>query len=290
MGGNLPSGPVWDQFSTGGMSMKKRILSTFLALAMCLSLLPTSAFATAGNNADIPNAEALKKFFSGSTTGNGVYLGADIQLTEALTVSAEVELDLNGHKITGGDITVDDDASLTLTDSVGDGSVGNISVDGKLIVRNAVINHLYAGYDDRYPSNTVEISGGTIQAMDVYANAKVTLSDVELGSIARWGEETTNGWDDEAGTPIYITDYSNVPTYAEMLADGYAYQYTTGNKDFIKLSEISGQDYNGVPQPQGREVHGSQRQRHLRLLRHGAENLRGADRRRHQVRHVQGGP
>lgn len=215
--------------------MKKRILSTLLALAMCLSLLPTSALATEKDGREISNSSELASLFREGGKG---YLKDSkiIELDGGLTVSTKVELDLNGQKITDDGITVANGASLTLTgngtvDSLGTSSGGSVTLTdrvrvcgvsawgGELVAQNASIETLQAGNGMTHPYSTVEIKGGTIEELEVHYNAKVTLSDVALDCIVRWG----------------ATIYSNVPSFEEMLADGYAYQHNTDDDKSLNI-------------------------------------------------------
>ena len=118
--------------------MKKKFLSILLALTMCLSLLPTMAWATEPDNAwkalgQALNAETLTEDEDVSgvfdvTVTNGVptiKLLTDIKADSGnttLTVSGIKTLDLNGYVLDGNSkvgsvITVNSGAELTLTDS-----------------------------------------------------------------------------------------------------------------------------------------------------------------------------
>lgn len=80
--------------------MKKRLASTLLALALCLSLLPIAALAEEGETptteSGVTTEAALK---SAVEQGGTVTLGSDITLADALTISGgkTVTLDLNGY-------------------------------------------------------------------------------------------------------------------------------------------------------------------------------------------------
>ena len=134
--------------------MKKRIVSTLLALCMLLCLMPTAAFAEdstetppADNAATQSEAEvsdlqpeaALTELIGGNVTEkevnneseltlaientnvNTVKLAENISISSSLTVDRIVTLDLNGKvlKMTGSSsvITINDGGNLTLTDS-----------------------------------------------------------------------------------------------------------------------------------------------------------------------------
>ena len=99
--------------------MKKRILSCLMALALCLTLLPTAALAE-GAPAEVSTADALIAVLADSTK-NHIKLTEDIEINDTLTVSREVTLDLNGKVLkrtgTGRVIEVQNSGNLTLTDS-----------------------------------------------------------------------------------------------------------------------------------------------------------------------------
>ena len=100
--------------------MKKRILSCLMALALCLTLLPTAALAEGETIKEVNSVEELKNAIE---TGSNsiVKLTADIEISTTLTVSREVTLDLNGNVLkrtgTGRVIEVQNNGNLTLTDS-----------------------------------------------------------------------------------------------------------------------------------------------------------------------------
>ena len=98
--------------------MKKRVLSCLMALALCLSLLPTAALAE-GTPAEVSTANDLTTALKG--TAAIIKLIADIEIDTTLTVSRAVTLDLNGNVLkrtgTGRVIEVQNNGNLTLTDS-----------------------------------------------------------------------------------------------------------------------------------------------------------------------------
>ena len=90
-----------------------------MALALCLTLLPTAALAE-GAPAEVSTADALIAVLADSTK-NHIKLTEDIEINDTLTVSREVTLDLNGKVLkrtgTGRVIEVQNSGNLTLTDS-----------------------------------------------------------------------------------------------------------------------------------------------------------------------------
>ena len=99
--------------------IRKRLLSACLALALCLSLLPVTVLAAGEHDSHSNN---WMEFTAGTTTlsGGSYYLSGDVEYsgTESITVSGEVILCLNDHKLDlkGQHISVGSGASLTLCD------------------------------------------------------------------------------------------------------------------------------------------------------------------------------
>ena len=98
--------------------MKKRILSCLMALALCLSLLPTAALAE-GASAEVSTANELTNALNGDAAI--IKLTANIEISTMLKVNRTVTLDLNDHVLkmtgTGRVIEVESGGNLTLTDS-----------------------------------------------------------------------------------------------------------------------------------------------------------------------------
>ena len=99
--------------------MRKKIVSLCMALALCLSLLPVTALAAGEHDS---HSNDWTEFAAGTTTlsGGSYYLSGDVEYsgTESITVSGEVILCLNDHKLDlkGQHISVGSGASLTLCD------------------------------------------------------------------------------------------------------------------------------------------------------------------------------
>lgn len=111
--------------------MKKRLASTLLALALCLSLLPTAALAeeeTPTTESGVTTEAALKSAVEQDGT---VTLGDDVALSDTLTITSgkTVTIDLNGKTLTGNGTTsaikVKQGGSLTITDSTSGGMIGD---------------------------------------------------------------------------------------------------------------------------------------------------------------------
>lgn len=169
--------------------MKKRIVSTLLALCMLLCLMPTAAFA--GDNTETPPADnaaaqseaevsdlqpeaALTGLIGGNVTErnvsseseltlaiedtnvNTVKLAANIDISSSLTVNRTVTLDLNGYVLqmtgSGSVIKVEGSGNLTLMDS-NDEKVHKFD---KSVMPWALV------LDDATGENIVAVPGGVI--------------------------------------------------------------------------------------------------------------------------------
>ena len=150
--------------------MKKRLLSAFMALALCLTLLPTPARAeeTAGNVAEVTAGSKTTQYtdIEAAFTAAQLAASATVKLLENVTISKEysygirlksgdITLDLNGCTIqtTGGEsgfvpldavFYIEDGSSLTVQDSSTGGKIVQpnggqaIHVGGTLTVESGV--------------------------------------------------------------------------------------------------------------------------------------------------------
>ena len=117
--------------------MKKRLLSAFMALALCLTLLPAPAWAA---EADAPEGEAaqigetvystLPEAVNAAQDSDTIKLLADYKTAEGagdkeesgLTITKSVTLDLNGHGMDDFRVVQVNDAGETLPS-------GNLTVE-----------------------------------------------------------------------------------------------------------------------------------------------------------------
>ena len=109
--------------------MKKRVLSLLMALTLCLTTLPTAAFADVTENGEGSGGthyvaesggtqyETVQKILDEIEEGEITLLG---NVTEDLTVYAATTIHMNGHSITGN---IDATGSLTLNGGTVDGTV-----------------------------------------------------------------------------------------------------------------------------------------------------------------------
>ena len=155
--------------------MKKRILSCLMALALCLTLLPTAALAEGETIKEVNSAPELKTAIE---TGSNsiVKLTGDIEIDTTLKVSREVTLDLNGKVLkmtgTGSVIEVQNSGNLTLTDS-NSNETHKFSIDestrlwildetsGANTVNGGVITGGNANANNNDGGGVIIVSGGT---------------------------------------------------------------------------------------------------------------------------------
>ena len=156
----------------------KRLLSACLALALCLSLLPVTALAAGEHDS---HSNDWTEFAAGTTTlsGGSYYLSGDVEYsgTESITVSGEVILCLNDHKLDlkGQHISVGSGASLTLCDC----STGGVLTGGSGSNGGGV----YVGGGGTFTMTGGSIAGNTANAGGgVYVDEGGTFT-MEDGSI-----------------------------------------------------------------------------------------------------------
>ena len=187
--------------------MKKRILSCLMALALCLTLLPTAALAEGETIKEVNSAPELKTAIE---TGSNsiVKLTGDIEIDTTLKVSREVTLDLNGKVLkmtgTGSVIEVQNSGNLTLTDSnsnethkfsidestrlwILDETSGANTVNGGVITGGNANANNNDGGGVRIVSGTFTMTGGNIVGCTAYAGGGVDVGGTFTmtgGSIA----------------------------------------------------------------------------------------------------------
>ena len=192
--------------------MKKRVLSAFMALALCLTLLPAPAWAA---EADAPEGGAaqigdtvystLPEAVNAAQDGDTIKLLADYKTAEGageeeesgLTITKSVTLDLNGHgmdyfrvvqvndkgeTLPSGNLTVED-TSAAQTGTV----TGMIELlAGKLTINGGTIGH------DRRDGVSIEngnliVNGGAIDYLYGSNSGTVTINGGTIKN-ARFGE------------------------------------------------------------------------------------------------------
>ena len=160
--------------------MKKRLTSTLLALALCLSLLPTAALAEEGET--VKNVTTADELTAAVAQGGTVTLDNNITLTNTLTITngKTVTLDLNGKTLASNSdnyaIEINDGGSLTITDSTSGGTIG------KTITLQAESGSTFHMTGNAINNGTIIIEGETKFTMDGKAKSNGTISVKKLDS------------------------------------------------------------------------------------------------------------
>ena len=172
--------------------MKKRVLSCLMALALCMTLLPTAALAE-GKETEVTTADALATALNGDATI--IKLTANIEISTMLKVNRTVTLDLNDHvlKMTGtrGVIEVESGGNLTLTDSTPNATYKfGIDESTKLWI-----------LDETNGTNTV--TGGIITGGNTFGNSGGGVKIVSGGAFTMTGGNIV-GCTAGAGGGVYV--------------------------------------------------------------------------------------
>ena len=200
--------------------MKKRVLSLFLALTLCLTLLPTAAFAEGTENGEGSGGthyvaesggtqyETVQEILDNMEEGEITLLDS---VTEDLTVYAATTIHMNGHSITGN---IDATDSLTLNGGTVDGTVkvggGTLNMTAPAEAEAAITGGL------NVVSGSASVSGakvgvkGTLYFDGTDMLISGAVKAVELDSAAEpaaktlYGSATVNG--DTAAEAGFDTD------------------------------------------------------------------------------------
>lgn len=110
--------------------MKKRLASTLLALALCLSLLPTAALAEGETPTQtVTEVDTQDKLVAAVQNDGEVKLTGNIELTNEVTISKTVTLDLNGKTLTSdASNKIESSGNLTITDSTSGGMIAENTI------------------------------------------------------------------------------------------------------------------------------------------------------------------
>ena len=210
--------------------MKKRLLSAFMALTLCLTLLPAPARAegTEGGAAQIGETvySTLPEAVNAAQDGDTIKLLADYETAEGsgeeeesgLTITKSVTLDLNGHgmddfrvaqvndaaeTLPSGNLTVEDTSAEKTGKVTGTIELlaGNLTINGGTIgdgrdgvsIENGNLTVNGGAIDYLYGSNsgTVTINGGTVKNARFGEGFNITVTG---------GSGHTGLWDVSEGT------------------------------------------------------------------------------------------
>lgn len=207
--------------------MKQRFLSICTALCLCLTLLPTAAWAAEGGG---ESGSASDKPVSGwEDLRDAIETGGDVSITlwndvtceAAITISKgqDLTIDLNGHTLDGAGhgsvITVKDGVTLTIqsTDSSDEGTTGTITggsgengggiyiAEGGAVIMEAnveITDNTATGLGGGvYNAGTFTMKGGAIYGNSAGEAAADFYNDNEEGS-----EFTSSGQKGAVGTWI----------------------------------------------------------------------------------------
>ena len=232
--------------------MKKRILSMITALALSLSLLPTTALATAEEGAEAAGSvyesgtqmqdgenEETKHTHTGQTytalesennkielSAGNYYLLEDLSVAETLTITKEVNLCLNGHTLSLADGTmgslfqIGDGGKLTLCDCEGKGKlVGNDDGGSVVTVASGGTFDMYGGMI----TGAKATSGG-----GVYVGGTFILNG---GKIS--GNHSTNN-----GGGVYVNSNGTFTVNGGVISDNTGSGYDSSGAPYVKPSNV----------------------------------------------------
>lgn len=231
--------------------MKKRVLSLFMVLVLCLTLLPTAAFAageTGGENSGSNNNSVAKvgdteydklQDILGKMDPAAITLLDDV--TEDITVYAATTIDMAGFSITG-DIDIEATDSLTLTN----GTVkGNVEVDGGTFTMTAPANAAAAIDGElKVISGSAYVSGAKIGVKGtlVFGGTDMTITGTERAvaldkaaepnGVKLYGSTDVNGETSDEAVFVFNEEQST---------------YTVSGEAAKKLSTTQ---VNGEPEPE----------------------------------------
>lgn len=227
--------------------MKKRVLSLFMVLVLCLTLLPTAAFAegeTGGENsgsnsnsvAKVGDTEydTLQKILGEMDPAEITLLG---NVTENIIVYAATTIDMAGFSITGNIEATD---SLTLTN----GTVkGNVKVDGDTFTMTAPANAA-AAIDGELNviSGSAYVSGAKIGVNGtlVFGGTDMTITGTERAVALDTAAEPK-------GVKLYGSTDVNGETSDEAVFNEEEGTYTVSGEAAKKLSTTQ---VDGEPEPE----------------------------------------
>ncbi len=196
--------------------MRKRVLSSILAIAMLLSLLPTTVFA-AGNSAatvDGTSYQSLGSAFDKASNGATITLSANVTQSETITVNQDVTLDLYGHTLTMSKaFKVQDGATLTITDSTNTGRVIRTGSGALFNVQK---------------SSSVVVNGGSYEVSGNFANLNNNQGTLSITGGGTFNKDV-NKYVDKTVLPYGVKDGDTYRFYASW-EDAYA-AYKAGGDD-----------------------------------------------------------
>ena len=205
--------------------MKKRLASTLLALALCLSLLPTAALAEGETPTQtVTEVDTQDKLVAAVQNDGEVKLTGNIELTNEVTISKTVTLDLNGKTLTSdASIKIESSGNLTITDST----------SGGMIAENTIL--------EADPGSVFHMTGNAVNngTLIITGDAKFTMDGntknggkISLNALTRSNNIIFRG-QAEAGT----VEINQAQEYAGICVEGSAkIAELNGNNNSIMLT------------------------------------------------------
>ena len=260
---------IWERNTTNYTTFKFEGVNTVATLA-------TSAYAkyTGVQVSDGKFCGTLAEAFAAAQDGDTIKLLSNIAVSEGITNTGKVTLDLNGKTVTGtdnatgsfaiitnkGELTITGNGKIALTATNNRGwnaysSVISNTVGGKLVVENGTIEHL-GGTDMAYAIDNLTngkgtyaetvINGGTIKS--TYRAIRMFLNGVEAENILTVNGGTIEG----ANKSIWVQDPSKnantgkITVAAGATLNGDVYLYATaGSAEWPVEVSIAASAVNG---------------------------------------------
>lgn len=198
--------------------MRKRVLSSILAIAMLLSLLPTTVFAaqTSAATVDGTSYQSLGSAFEAASDGSTITLSADVTQSEAITVHRDVTLDLYGNTLTMSKaFKVQDGATLTITDSTNTGKVIRTGSGALFNVQK---------------SSSVVVNGGSYEVSGNFANLNKNQGTLSITGGGTFNKNVSS-YVNKTALPYGVKDGDTYRFYASW-EDAYA-AYKAGGDDAV---------------------------------------------------------
>ena len=184
--------------------MKKRLASTLLALALCLSLLPIAALAEEGETPTptVTEVDTQDKLVAAVQNDGEVKLTGNIELTNKVTISKTVTLDLNGKTLTSHSSNkIESSGNLTITDSTSGGMIAENTI---LEANSGSVFHMTG---NAVNNGTLIITGDAKFTMDgntknggkISLNALISSNNIIFGGQAEAGTVEINMAQEKAG-------------------------------------------------------------------------------------------
>ena len=223
--------------------MKKRVLSLFLALTLCLTLLPTAAFAEGETGSFTVDGEPYEGTFADALAESPaeivLYKNVTISEDEDGIVYSELTINMNGHSIIGN---IDVTENLTLENGTVKGKVTVDAADGAFIMTAPAGAEAAIDGGLEVNDGSCSVRGAKIGVKDTlfFGDDKLTISGtekaVELNAAA--GPQNIE---------LYGSATADGDTFTEAVFDEEQGTYTVSGETAKKLSTTQ---VGGEPEPE----------------------------------------